>query len=275
MGNESEQPRPRRVAGCYAADLGDCDGKLSGEHWISASVLRLLLEGRGVPIRGLPWLQGDVRSLSIPVLQSKILCEYHNNSLSPLDTAGLAWASSMGLADEGVSAAADVIDGHRFERWMLKLLCGLAYSGNAGRSGVAIRGWSPPVEWLRILFGHRPCAPGVGLYTAASPPRHMGPYLAATPIGTEDTLIGIVIHVPGHALMLACEPPPPSTVQGAVYRPVTMHRTSFIWSSRDRGEAWSRWYRRMLDGQLGDDELPRPQSRRRRRPGHAALFGGS
>ena len=229
------------VRGCYAAELGGCDGKLSLEHWISASVLRLLTVDELVPIRGLPWQRGDVRSLPIATLPARILCAGHNSQLSKLDDAGLRWAKSIGLDNAVGPAVPDVVDGHRFERWLLKMLCGLGASGNAGRSGAALRCWSPPTQWLRVLFGHDVFPPGVGLYTVATRPRDIGPFLAATPFGTLDALAGMIVHVPNYALLLSCHPPSPALVQGAVYRPNTMDRVGFIWNSRDRGEAWSQW----------------------------------
>ncbi len=185
-----------QTAGCYAAALGDCHGKLTREHWISAAVLRLLTVDDHVPIRGLAWLRGESRSLPIAGLQAKILCAHHNSQLSPLDEVGLQWATSIGLVDAGATAIADLIDGQCFERWLLKLLCGLGSSGAAGRDGTALRRWTPPAAWLRVLFGHSVHQPGVGLYAIATPPRVLGPYLAATPFGSLDALAGLQVHVP-------------------------------------------------------------------------------
>src|SRR4026208_2176624 len=69
-------------AGCWAADLGDCGGKLSGEHLVSAS----LWTGPAVPASGGPW--GEPREIGISSLTAKILCQHHNSRLSEVDVAG-------------------------------------------------------------------------------------------------------------------------------------------------------------------------------------------
>lgn len=92
------------VSGCYAAELGDCSGRLSGEHWISAAVLRLLAEPAGVSIRGAPWLGGAVRAVPVRKLKANILCKGHNERLSWLDQLAPVWARKLGVgvdADSG------------------------------------------------------------------------------------------------------------------------------------------------------------------------------
>ncbi len=70
---------------CYARALGDCSGKLSREHYISASILELL--GDSHTITNASWLASGQQSDQLPTsaLGSKILCQRHNASLSPLD----------------------------------------------------------------------------------------------------------------------------------------------------------------------------------------------
>jgi hypothetical protein len=85
MSDSADHPRVTQVDGCYAAELGDCSGCLSGEHWISAAMLKLLAEPAGVSVRGAPWLNGKVRAVPVRKLKAKILCKGHNERLSWLD----------------------------------------------------------------------------------------------------------------------------------------------------------------------------------------------
>src|ERR1700744_5970980 len=77
LGGKSE----RSVKGCWAASLGDCEGKISREHLVSES---LLPEG-GVMVSGLPWCKDEPKPLGNAALTGKILCQKHNSELSELD----------------------------------------------------------------------------------------------------------------------------------------------------------------------------------------------
>lgn len=267
MSSRADPAAPSRVAGCYASELGDCTGVLSGEHWISAAVLRLFAERDSVSIRGLPWLAGEARSVPIPRLRANILCKGHNERLSRLDALALVWARQLGVGVDGVvshdSARNVVINGHEFERWLLKLLCGLGVSGNLAREGDAIRTWKPPLKWLRILFGHADFAAGEGIYSRRVAPRDIGPYFVVTPCGPPGGLAAALIEVPGQALLLSCEPPPPHLVQGGCYRPLVVGNTLFRWRQRDRGADWAEYVEGVSS--MAASERPRRSRRARRR----------
>lgn len=115
-----------------------------------------------------------------------------------------------------------MITGRGIELWLLKLLCGLGVSGNMGRDGVSGTGFEPPLHWLRILFGRADFVPGAGLYTRKMAPRNIGQYLAATAYESHQAPAGIMVEVPGHALLLCCEEPPPPIFQGGSYRPLVI-----------------------------------------------------
>lgn len=236
------------VSGCYAAELGDCSGRLSGEHWISAAVLRLLAEPAGVSIRGAPWLDGEVRAVPIRKLKANILCKGHNERLSWLDELAPVWARKLGVGVDAnfADTPPGVITGHGIELWLLKLLCGLGVSGNMGRDGVAVKGWRPPAQWLRILFGRADFVPGAGLYAMKVAPRDIGSYLVATAYEGTRGPAGVMVEVPGHALLLSCEEPPPANIQGASYRPLVLGDALIWWRSRGRGPRWARWVREVV-----------------------------
>lgn len=67
---------------CYARALCDCSAKLSREHYVSNSVLKLL--GVEHIISHASWLSPEQCSRPLPVsaLSSKVLCDRHNQALS-------------------------------------------------------------------------------------------------------------------------------------------------------------------------------------------------
>lgn len=156
MDDEQDADRPR----CYAAELGDCDGKISREHYISRSVLELIGNGKSVTVSNLPFLKKDTPTdLGIESLTAKVLCKRHNNILTDLDVAGArmfrAMAAFTGATGEPAVPAETIrIDGAAFERWLLKLFCGSVFSGTIRFPEFGDRkGKSIPFDVLRILYG--------------------------------------------------------------------------------------------------------------------------
>jgi hypothetical protein len=62
---------------CWAAPLGDCDGKITSEHIFSASVF----DGPIVTVEGAPWFKGRTRKIPVGSAVANILCEHHNGRL--------------------------------------------------------------------------------------------------------------------------------------------------------------------------------------------------
>jgi hypothetical protein len=158
--------------GCYAACLEDCSEKLSREHFISECVLKALSDRGMIELIGLPWIpDGSSKWVSTNGFAGKVLCERHNGALSGLDSVAMRLFDSLARIDDEFRDPAlrgedrvFLFNGHDIERWMLKTLCGLAFSGNASSWDGPVRGWSPPPFWIRILFGYERM-PGVwGLY---------------------------------------------------------------------------------------------------------------
>lgn len=127
---------------CYLRDLNTCSDKLSSEHMISASVLRVIGEDK-IAISGVPWLaQGEAREIGIGSLVSNCLCEAHNSALSRLDqVAGRFYRSILDcLETDNAPIRHYLFSGHDIERWMLKTIAGLAASKNLAAGGQRLPG---------------------------------------------------------------------------------------------------------------------------------------
>jgi hypothetical protein len=167
--------RPRSKTGrrnrkCYAAALGDCSPRIAKEHYISRGVLDLF--GDPLDVKGFPWLgPGETRIVAVADLTGHVLCERHNNLLGGLDQVAIRFARTIldARSDKYKDLSVAYTDSHMFngddlERWVLKVVCGLAASGNAN---IPSKSWKLPLSWLKILFEEQPFPPGHGLYHAA------------------------------------------------------------------------------------------------------------
>lgn len=88
-------------------------------------------------------------------LHSRVLCERHNNALSPLDA--LADQMFRAWRDDQVAQATDgspqhdqdrftLTDGPTLQLWMLKLFWGALAAASLGRDGTALTGLRPGVD---------------------------------------------------------------------------------------------------------------------------------
>ena len=161
---------------CYARALGGCCDKITGEHNVSKGVLELINEGDGkvsrlVSVTGLAIQERDaIQELGVSRLKSKVLCDTHNNLLSPSDGAAKAMFVGMDSLNRATGDIASPeralpVDGDLLERWMLKALCGGLYSGTwlVGATET-MKGVCPPLEWLQILFNGAQFPAGWVLY---------------------------------------------------------------------------------------------------------------
>ena len=70
---------------CYLNFTKNCCSKISGEHFISKSILS---QFKGLSVSGMPWQSAGEENVYHPnSLKANILCQRHNNALSPLDAA--------------------------------------------------------------------------------------------------------------------------------------------------------------------------------------------
>lgn len=192
------------VDGCYAASLGNCGGKISREHFISESVLEQFdfLDPEGVP-----WLKGKANTVSAANLNSKCLCEYHNNFLSPLDTlAGKAFANFVEFLNP--KAPKVLIWGPSLERWLLKVMLGLVGTKQIEVSGQKITTSNLPTEWVEILFGLRDFDAETGLYcTPLLGSRiQLKKKFSAQTLILDDQLQGVRVNLAGMEFVLSMVP---------------------------------------------------------------------
>ena len=161
-------------AGCYLSQAQDCSKKLSREHYISKALLERLPQP--ILLTNLHWLEpNEVASYPLSALTARILCDRHNNALSPLDVEAsllfdaflrIGSASAHGL-QQGKSWHA--VSGELIELWLLKTACGLFYSGVGSANGVPLRNSSVlNCGDLPALFASELPAP-CGLYIRSKP----------------------------------------------------------------------------------------------------------
>lgn len=147
------------LAGCYARDLNDCSSKLSREHYVSRV---LLLEIGPAPLLSGPsFLAGQEKRLPASALTAKVLCDRHNNLLSPLDLEAARVFRALPRFEEDLkdSVAAPVDDfelasGPLFEAWIVKPFFGLLAKGIMNSPGGPITEWREGGEaaLLDVLF---------------------------------------------------------------------------------------------------------------------------
>lgn len=170
---------------CYAATIGECDGGLTREHYISKSILEQL--GR-FSVTGLPWQ--SARPVAASAMTAWMLCKRHNEELSPLDTAASRLFSIIASVQAEQRTGEHEIDGDLIERWSLKALYGMLTSGNALRhDGVSVK--SVPIaeglaedgrkRILPIIFAREPMPSAWGLHVSLSPRARLDHQFAIVP----------------------------------------------------------------------------------------------
>jgi hypothetical protein len=156
---------------CFMNWTTDCLPGISGEHFVSASVLRVV-GNKHVEVNGPPWLRGGSKALPIKGLVANILCKRHNSAMSPLDTvAGKFFEAVRWIYDDlGNQKTLSrkrhwfLFSGQELELWFVKTAFGLYYSGNVGKDGKKLsdtQGINPTM--LKALHGGQ-IVPPCGLH---------------------------------------------------------------------------------------------------------------
>jgi hypothetical protein len=129
----------------------------------------------------LPWCKNQPKTVAVPRLTAKILCQKHNSDLSDVDAAGasafrvLQDAAALNEARRKLrprrwKQVRFEIDGRRLERWFLKTLINVGTSRSA--SGVCALSGSPlatpPRLFIDVVFGLSELQRPLGLYAAAA-----------------------------------------------------------------------------------------------------------
>ena len=152
--------------GCYLSFTEDCDEKLTGEH-LSHGIFRQI--GQNINVTGWPGLKpGEVKSIGITRLTSKILCKRHNSGFSKVDTTASRFFEM--LTDVNIDLATSslsrrkrfyLLNGEDLEMWAAKVLLGLLYSQPKSS---ALHGYTVDSDIMRTLIMARRLPPACGLY---------------------------------------------------------------------------------------------------------------
>jgi hypothetical protein len=144
--------RPDTMIGrrnCFLSGHGNCGGKISGEHYISKTLLEAISADGTVQIGGLPWQpQQTLQKIGIGSLVSNVLCETHNSGLSSLDDVAGKVFRAVDAADKRPASLPAItrVAGPLIERWFLKVICGMA-------AAVGFNNGTVPAAWGQLLTG--------------------------------------------------------------------------------------------------------------------------
>jgi hypothetical protein len=219
------------VKGCWAASLGDCEGKISREHLVSQA----LFPDGNIMVSGLRWCKDGPKTVGLAALTGKILCRKHNSELSELDTAVKqafeTFDASMQLfqvrsklKSRRWAIKTFAIDGTSLERWFLKTLINLSHNGPWIIGEGSHPAGQPNPELVKIAFGRAAFREKAGLYTAA----HDGEQvtlrqgLRLTPKTIGDNLLAGMFSLCGYRFFLSLLPETFKEHQGShlMYRDV-------------------------------------------------------
>lgn len=133
---------------CWASHSGNCSDKISREHVISRS----LFSGPKLTVEGFDWCK-EPKSIGINALTRKVLCTYHNSSLSPADEA----IALLNNAVNSPRAFARIV-GRDLENWFLKTLVNVSI-GTGDHIGIGMNdsqpGWPSPFISAVVFEGAR------------------------------------------------------------------------------------------------------------------------
>lgn len=134
---------------CWARELGNCDGPMTGEHFVS----KCLRYGKMMAIKGLPFCKDDYVKISWATAKSNVLCARHNSVLSPVDAEALRFKTTIEKIEnqEHPTKGKDQLKrpvtiricGTRFSQWLVKSCC----------NQLAVRKLSSPKSFVRFAFG--------------------------------------------------------------------------------------------------------------------------
>lgn len=152
----------RTQARCWAASLGGCSDKISGEHIVT----RGTFTEDSVRVKGLSWCADEFKTIGLRSFVKKVLCRHHNSLLSQVDDAAIEFrktlCSFVDISTERDKLPAQPwplkslpVDGSKLERWCLKTLITIAIDGGIPiGDGGAVAG-TVPENLVEIAFGLR------------------------------------------------------------------------------------------------------------------------
>lgn len=152
---------------CYLRELNGCSEDISGEHIVSASVLRIISPNKNTIVSGFPWLNGKEKLLGHGALISNCLCKHHNSSLSPLDDAAGRFYQAIKNCDLERSGRGQhyLFSGHDVERWMFKTMANMIASKSLAHDGKVLTStFHSKVQVATMLTDISGWLPGTGMY---------------------------------------------------------------------------------------------------------------
>jgi hypothetical protein len=155
---------------CYLSPMGGCSDKITKEHFISRNILEKL-DPKTVRIQNAGHMFGGKDDITIghDSFSAKVLCDYHNSLLSPLDdVAGKMFLDAESIVELFVKNMninrLYIASGTDLERWMVKVYCGLvAAHAIRGADGKYVD-VSEITPLLPSLIGESCLNPPFGLY---------------------------------------------------------------------------------------------------------------
>ena len=228
---------------CYLSPLRCCGAKITKEHFISRAILERITAGT-LRFEGSGHLFGGKRQVEIGIddFCANVLCDAHNSSLSPLDTAAaLAFSTIESLAGDCMDVSGlergrssfHISSGRDIERWMIKVYCGLlAAKKIRSASGRTVERDALEPYVLSSLLGATSLPNPLGLYMVTFAGQQLKP--GGLSFGTihltdgSDEVGGITLSLGVMTFVLVTSPR-----YGQTFRNPNWHRNqSLVWNAR-------------------------------------------
>jgi len=157
---------------CYMRHTRDCSRRLSGEHFVSASVLKVL-GPEAVGAKGMPWQRpNEAKAIPISRLRANILCQRHNTAMSSLDSCAAEFFRALRTVYDNVANTKSLsrralwylISGEELEMWFAKTALGLFHSNTMPLDRGAKRAQPTIRPSLHAIFRGRILPEPCGLY---------------------------------------------------------------------------------------------------------------
>jgi hypothetical protein len=156
---------------CWAACLGNCSDKMSGEHIVTAGLFVTDL----IVVQGLSWCKDLPKTVGLSNLTRNILCARHNSALSTIDEAAIKAFDVIrecvrltdvrgAMKERAWNIVRMEIDGAALERWFLKTLINLTVAGRERIGTGSPTPGEPSPDLVEIAYGQRRFVPKAGLY---------------------------------------------------------------------------------------------------------------
>lgn len=241
---------------CYLKFTRDCSDKLSREHYVSRNVL--LQFGTPLRVTGFPWQGAGMAGILPPdSLTARVLCERHNNLLSPLDEFAGRTISALGQAashatTQPLSKRTGYFlgSGDALERSAIKVLLGVYHARIATAEGQPVsKSHSLDVEALATAMMGDGLTPPLGVYMVRRDGVVMKNDVGFAALTAPDRAEVAGLHMQTRGLnadfiMVPCGVHPSAfSVDGKIYRPyvcdyVGPHRTGraiLTWAGKSLG----------------------------------------